>query len=709
MNISTKSRYRPYLVAAAIYFVATLVFTWPLGMKAHNFVPDKKDTVVHIWKLAWEAHALSSNKANFWDGSIFYPAKRTNALADTQVGNLPFYWPVAAISGNPVLGHNVALLLSFFLSALSMFALTYYWTRNTNAALIAGFVFGFHPFRMTALPELHMLTWQWTPLTFLFLEKFLRHTRWRDALLAGIFFLWQLVSCMYYGYFLVIGVSIYIFIRIFSGGFQVKKVFIKGVVPALTVLILSTLYMKPFMQKYNTDSLERPLKEIVKGSLSLPDDLLSTYYANRLYGSINEVVGGFGIPIKQYFPGILVVLLTIVGIKAAWRSKVEKTKPNPLVLFGVLMITGFILALGPYLVFWETPTNIPMPHLLLLKILPGIDSIRVPARFMFLTIIGGCVLVAFGTEKLLSYFQKKPSLLTPTMCVITLLLSVEFFSAPIPLDPIPSLKEPHETYKWLRDAPIKGGVLELPFEGDYMEENFMYMYYNIYHFQPSVNGMSAFIPEEFQDLQRKFQVFPMMPIIDILRAKDINTLILHADRINWIPEMKAPESLSGYKREKTEWGWKYYSINSNGKWLIASNAQTLHYLKVALGGVDLGGWLARMGCSELSIYPFDAPLMDTILVCPIQDVAQENGLCTPDNNLFLSLLAEPVPDMFRNHPGEFLEANLQKGSAGLAIFNAPPYPYEIPKWNSELLQQRGVHLLKTIGSDRIYSIEGAPY
>jgi len=708
-KFSPERFYRPYLTAALIYLIATIVFTWPFVLTLASSVPDKKDTIIHIWKLGWGAHALTTPGAKFWEGAIFYPAEHSNALEDSHAGILPFYWPIAAISGNPVLGHNVALLLTFFLSAMAMFMLAMYWTNDGGAALAAGLVFGFNPSRLTALPEIHMLTWQWAPLIFLFMERYFREGRWRDGALAAVFLFWQLASSLYLTYIIAMGIFFYIIIRFFWGNIALKKVFTRGIALATTFLILSFLFLKPYLANYTRGILERPLDHIVHGSLSLPDDLISAYYWNWLYGRLFQRFGE-GIPIKQYFPGISVILLGAAGIIHLMKSKNRK---SPAMLFVILMAAGFGMALGPYLVIWEKPSAMPLPYLFLLKILPGLSAMRVPARFMYLAILAGSVLVAFGAKAALAWLGEHRISKAAGTALITLVLSAEFISVPIPLDPIPSLKAAPPVYKWLRGpdgppgSPIKGAVLEIPFDGPYFDENYMYMYYNLSHFRPIANGVTSFIPEYFNQLQRDFQYFPAKPLLDSLRSRNIRTLIVHADRIKWVPAAQPPDHLLPFARIKRPWGWKYVNVSAAlpaERWMVATSAQTLAYLNDALQATSSGAWLSALGCVELRLYEQEQFPMDTILICPAQGSLQpgEEPLCNPARQVAMSAL---ITGDFIKNPQKVIEAYLSPAPGGLLIKNIPPYPYEIPKWSAATLEQNGLRLIKRFGNDLVYLIE----
>ena len=72
---------------------------------------------------------------------------------------------------HPVLAHQVALLLSFVLAGLGMTAYVLYWTEDEMAALAAGFLYAFAPFRLWQLGNLQVISVQYLPLVALEAES----------------------------------------------------------------------------------------------------------------------------------------------------------------------------------------------------------------------------------------------------------------------------------------------------------------------------------------------------------------------------------------------------------------------------------------------------------------------------------------------------------------------------------------------------------
>ena len=93
------------------------------------------------------------------------------------------------------------LLSAFVLSGLGMFILVRSLTHHFGAALVAGLVFAFLPYRLLHYHHVVLLMAQWMPLCLWALHRTVAHGRLSDGILAGAFFTLQMLSSLYYGIF----------------------------------------------------------------------------------------------------------------------------------------------------------------------------------------------------------------------------------------------------------------------------------------------------------------------------------------------------------------------------------------------------------------------------------------------------------------------------------------------------------------------------
>jgi hypothetical protein len=134
-----------------------------LSLHLDNAVEDRQDALLNVWITAWDGHQLLSDPLHLFDANIFHPYPRTLAYSELLLGNALLALPITAATGNPVLGYNVALLLSFFLSGFGTYLLVRKLTRSPGGGLVAGAIFAFSSYRMTNLAQAQLLTTQWMP------------------------------------------------------------------------------------------------------------------------------------------------------------------------------------------------------------------------------------------------------------------------------------------------------------------------------------------------------------------------------------------------------------------------------------------------------------------------------------------------------------------------------------------------------------------
>jgi hypothetical protein len=90
--------------------------------------------------------------------------------------------------------------------------------------------------------------------------------------------------------------------------------------------------------------------------------------------------------------GILAALGSLPGAKWLPDSKAQHLKR----LFVIVVVSSFLLSLGPFLVISGNHTSVPLPYLLFYYLVPGFQAIRVPARFALMAVMAGSVLAALG-------------------------------------------------------------------------------------------------------------------------------------------------------------------------------------------------------------------------------------------------------------------------------------------------------------------------
>jgi hypothetical protein len=462
--------WRVVVLLALAYGAFTVWWLWPLsahpGSAAGNlagrpraYLPDFNLT---IWALAWDAHALATHPWRLFDANAFYPARLSLAFSEHFLGYLPFFAPVWAATGNPVLAGNLVLFATFPLSALGMFAAARRWT-GAPAAAVAGFLYAFDVHRLHTIPLFHMLGVWWLPLVVLLLDRWLDTARTRDAVLLAIALVFQALSSFYLAYVLAIVVGVQLaaaFVRD-RGRWDRRRVVGLGAVFLVAGGILVAVSL-PYLE------LRRIGLILDYGAAGEPLPIGLAFGAFMTLTYLQNGVGLVG-----YGLGVLALL-------PPWRGR-----GWPVVLGLLLAVVGTLLACGPILpLFGRT---IPTPYGLLMEWVPGFASIRVSARLAIAAHLGFCLLAALGVERVLRLAPGRAHwLLAVLLCAGALgaygRLPVIHLDREETGDAVPG------AYRWLAEHGEGRPLLELPQLGQQT------MYYSIYHWLPIVGGYSAYPP-----------------------------------------------------------------------------------------------------------------------------------------------------------------------------------------------------------------------
>src|SRR4249919_1174138 len=193
---------RDRVVVLVAFSALTCGMMWPEVRHIADSAVPHQDVYFNMWRLQWIAHALATSPTNIFNANIFYPEPRTLLFSDAMLVQGVIAAPLIWMGVWPVLVHNIMLLGAIVVSAGAMFALVHYLTRSRGAALLAGAIFAFAPYRFEHIMHMELQWTMWMPLAFLALHRTLDTGRLRDGLACGFAVALQTFSSVYYGMFL---------------------------------------------------------------------------------------------------------------------------------------------------------------------------------------------------------------------------------------------------------------------------------------------------------------------------------------------------------------------------------------------------------------------------------------------------------------------------------------------------------------------------
>jgi hypothetical protein len=495
-------RLRAPLVVVAVFVALTLLMTWPQARVLGSEAFPHQDVYFNMWRLDWIAHAFTSRSAHIFDGNIFYPEPRTLALSDAMLVEGSVAAPLIIAGMPPVLVHNLMLLGAIALSGAAMFALVFYLTRSRGAALLAGIVFAFVPYRFEHYMHMELQWTMWMPLAFLAFHKTLETGSMRAGIATGLLVALQMLSSIYYGVFLATLLGIAgIFFLFFDRRGPLRRALVPLAAGAVLAGAISAAYAIPYMQMRQQVG-ERSRDQVVTFS-ARPSSYLVATPTNWLYGDLLQARGRGE---RRLFPGILIVILAIIGL-------LLKPPPVRAIVYLLALIVAFELSLG-----FRGYT-----YGFLFEFVPVYRGLRAAARLgifvaMFLGILG-----AFGYVAMVQSMSAATRRVLLGVLVAVLLIE---YRAPVPLTPF--VNKAPAIYRFLAALP-RGVVAEFPTPRPEALPGFdaQYAYMSIFHRHPLVNGYSGVYPPSYLARMDRLRHFPDATSLRQLRRDGVRYVIVH--------------------------------------------------------------------------------------------------------------------------------------------------------------------------------------
>jgi hypothetical protein len=333
-------------------------------------VPDRGDPVFSAWRLARVAHQLRTDPAHLYDGNIFHPRGWTLAYSDATLLQGVLAAPLLWAGTDPLVAANVMLVLAFPLGALAFFYSAWRLTGSALAALVAGALGAWYPFRAGHVSHLELQWFMFAPLAIVAALDSVGEPNWRRGCVVGVLVALQCLASMYFGLMLATTllpvVAIAVWRRRSAIAWRGLAAATAGTVCIVTpvAILLSIPYTRA-----RAEHGESPRGEVELGGAQRSDYLrtsrrLTTYRWNPRAGNMPE---------RELFPGATTLVLAGAGVAPA---------AAPLIGAGV---ATFDWSLGQH----------GLTYRWLAAAIGAYRSLRVPARFAALL---GTILVLLGAR-----------------------------------------------------------------------------------------------------------------------------------------------------------------------------------------------------------------------------------------------------------------------------------------------------------------------
>jgi hypothetical protein len=512
-----------YLWAGLFYTAMAVVFTWPLVLHmGSQYVGYTGDNIYFVWLIEWVRKAIFQlHVSPVFVPFLNYPEGWNLAFTEITPAQLAIAIPASLLAG-PYFGYNFTLLATFILSGLTMYIWIHHLTGNKGAALVAGMVYSFLPFRMAhfLIGHLNLTGTQWLPLYFMGLYDLLRSPRfsWKPVVLAGVALGLVGLTSQYYLYMCILCSAVFVLVYLLRMERRAEWVRAAwknavgfGVVAAPLVLVS----ILPFLQLSGSGAMPDRTVGYVSMYSASPTDFLLPATQNFLFG--HWVAAHFNRDLWIEGTLYIGVVAAVLAVIALLRRK--ETRHRPLVVALLWMAAfAFVMALGTSLHWNEqevlvsvpaflqrfvhrAAAPIPLPAYLMFKYFPFFAKMRALMRFGLFVLVGTTTLAGLGAAWLIG--RVRPGRRTLATVAILALVFLDFY--PGPYSQFSSV-QPRPVDTWLAAQPGDGAVAQFPFKEEVDQQQ---TYYSQFHGKPFIGGFfAAFLPPQYAKIQPVLDAFP---------------------------------------------------------------------------------------------------------------------------------------------------------------------------------------------------------
>jgi hypothetical protein len=497
---------------------------WSFG--GDRLTNSLSDPLFNLWVLKWGAHQIQLGLPDVWNANIFYPTRGTLAFSDHLLGPAAQLALFLKIIPNAIAGYNFLLFTSYVATALATCWVAHRAGMSWTAAVLAGWMFAFSPYRFSQIAHLQLLIVQWIPLTLWFWDRLLIERTAKNAALFLVFYLLHVTGGCYLAYMIHFPLLALLVNRVVSERRAlVSARALRVLVPvALVAAAVVAVIFLPYLRVSHSLGLVRTGEEI-RQLAATPASYFSpapqsAYFTAGVRAWLRSTLGEDGAkaflrPEGSLFAGFLPTILFVVGMAAvlrAWRRRGEGLDSWD----RGLAISGLLCFALTFAIVYEP----------LMRLIPGLSGMRVPARFYIFVSFTLVWFAARGADGLLRRLPK-PWTRVALAVVFALILAVELTPHRLHWSVLGREEELSDAYRWIAREPSVKALIELPIHDDSSEA--LYLYNSTVHWKPIANGFSGYDPPSHQALVDHIHFLPEQDGLDLLREDWITHLVVHAD------------------------------------------------------------------------------------------------------------------------------------------------------------------------------------
>ena len=322
-------------------------------MSGTHIAGGSGDPLLNASILWWNATTIPLSE-HWWNPPYFYLTHDVTTFTENLLGISPIASPVFWLTGNPLTAYNLALFLTWPLSAFGVYLLVLFLTDRADASFLAGLSYGFTPYRMSEYGHIQMVSSYWLPFALLALHRYLAERRARWLVMFGAAWLLQSLAN---GYLMLFGA---VFIGLWLAFFCSARQFWRAAPAIVLAWLLASLPLIPILLRYRTAhafyALRRSLDVPLGFSVRLGTWLQvssSTWLWSRFLPEAGD----------NHFPGVTAVAIVVIAL-FAWglrrgRPRVQWTTSHPRLRTGLAIVT-LVSAIAITIMYLRGPWSVTL-------------------------------------------------------------------------------------------------------------------------------------------------------------------------------------------------------------------------------------------------------------------------------------------------------------------------------------------------------------
>lgn len=518
------------LAVHGIYLGLSLVFASRFFQILHpgSFAITEGDPMLMNWTLQWVSRALVHDPAQLFAGNTFYPYAHAAVLSDTMLPLAILNVPVRLFTDNPWIGHNLLIVLAYYLSCVWGAWLSREVTGSEVAAVWGGIFWGFLFYRVHQIGHLQMLSFQGIPAAAALLLRFWKRPGVRTALLFTLMFVVQALVSWYLAFIMavILGVVMLFHPRRETLAPRALKLYILiAVVAAAAIVPVALPYRAAFAD--STLAERQNLVNSFGDAVHLADFVTppTPTLAGQLIKDNKYWIWGE----NTLYIGVVPLALAALALGLGGMGRMGGTGGmGRMVMTGLaLVVVGYVLALG----FVSPSLHIPLPLHYIARVFPMVAGLRATQRFAIVVYAGVLLLSSCGLAALVRTWSARAQTAACAVVCGLFLLEVFPFTLPVHADNVYAVSAPDRAIAaYQRSRPTPLTVLHLPinyFREPYPVSEATYMLDSTAHWANILNGFSGGVPKGFMDRMTTLNMLPDAKAVQLLRDLGVDVVAVH--------------------------------------------------------------------------------------------------------------------------------------------------------------------------------------